>query len=55
MPIGLGLHAAFDWATFAARASSPVLSQRNKTERLTVGGGAHFSIKIPGLPGIPIL
>lgn len=55
LPIGVGVHVALDWASFAAKASSPILSQRNKIERLTVGVGLHYSIKLPGLPGVPIV
>lgn len=50
---GLGFHAALDWSTFAARPASAILSQRVKTQRLTVGGGVHYTIKIPGL--VPIV
>lgn len=53
-PIGFGFHVAFDWATFGAKTSSPIFAQRLKTERLTVGAGAHFTIKIPGL-GVPLV
>lgn len=55
MPIGLGLHVAVDWVSLSAKPSSPVAQLRDKVQRLTAGAGIHFSIKIPGLPGIPIL
>lgn len=54
LPMGLGFHVAVDWATFGGKASSPISEQRSKTRRLTVGAGAHFAIKIPGL-GVPLV
>ena len=55
MPIGLGLHVALDWVKFGAKPGSQVAAQRVSVERMTAGAGIHFSIKLPGLPGIPII
>jgi hypothetical protein len=52
-PAGLGFHVAFDWATFGGRPSSPITSLRDRRQLLTVGGGVHYTLKIPGL--VPIV
>lgn len=54
LPMGLGFHVALDWARFGARPTSPITDQRLEKQSLTVGVGAHFSLKIPGL-GVPLV
>jgi len=49
MPMGLGLHAALDWATFAAKGLSP------KMQTLVFGVGLHYTFTIPGLPIAPVI
>ncbi|MBI4500325.1 MAG: hypothetical protein HY700_04110 [Gemmatimonadetes bacterium] len=55
LPIGLGLHVGVDWSSFAAKTGATVISERSKLEQLTVGVGVHYMIKLPGLPGVPIV
>jgi hypothetical protein len=55
LPIGLGAHVGVDYATYAAKATSVLSFQRSKQQSLTVGVGLHFMIKMPGLPGVPIV
>lgn len=55
LPIGVGVHVALDWVSYAAKLTSPIASQRNKIERMTLGIGLHYSLKLPGLPGVPIV
>jgi hypothetical protein len=55
LPIGLGAHVGFDYASFAAKATSLLSIQRQKLTTLTFGAGLHFMIRMPGLPGVPIV
>ena len=55
LPIGLGLHVAVDWSTFPAKPTSPIASEQAKLDQLIVGVGVHYMIKMPGLPGVPII
>jgi hypothetical protein len=55
LPIGLGAHVGVDYASYAARATSLLSFQRSKLQTLTVGAGLHFMIRMPGLPGVPIV
>jgi len=52
-PTGLGFHVALDWSTFGSRPASPIPSLRDRVQRLTAGGGVHYTLKIPGL--VPIV
>ncbi len=49
MPMGLGLHAALDWATYAAKGASP------KIQTMVFGIGLHYTFTIPGLPLVPVI
>jgi hypothetical protein len=55
LPIGLGLHVAADWSSFGAKTTSPIPDLRTKLEMLTIGVGVHYMIRLPGLPGVPIV
>jgi hypothetical protein len=55
LPIGLGLHVAADWSVFGAKAGSLIPIAQVKQEQLTIGVGVHYMIKLPGLPGIPLV
>ena len=54
LPIGLGLHVAVDWSSYAAKASAAVPVERSKLDLLVVGVGVHYMIKLPGI-GIPLV
>jgi len=55
LPIGLGLHVAADWSAFGAKAGSLIPIATQKQELLTIGVGIHYMIKLPGLPGVPLV
>jgi len=55
LPIGVGAHVALDWSRFGAKPASPIPALQQKIERLTVGVGIHYTIKLPGLPGLPLV
>jgi hypothetical protein len=52
-PMGLGLHVAADWSKFGAKTSGPF--SLDDHAMLTVGVGVHYSIRLPGLPGVPLV
>lgn len=49
MPGGLGVHAALDWAQFAAKGTTP------KVQTMVLGVGLHYTFTIPGLPMVPVI
>jgi hypothetical protein len=51
LPIGLGLHVAADWSRFGAKTSGALMM--DKVEQLVIGIGAHYSIRLPGVPLVP--
>jgi opacity protein-like surface antigen len=53
--MGLGLHVGFDWSSFGAKVGSPIVSAQQKLNQFVVGAGVHYMIKLPGLPGVPII
>jgi hypothetical protein len=53
LPIGLGLHAAADWVTFSRKTSGTITL--DKVVPLTIGVGLHYTFKLPGLPGVPVV
>ncbi|MBI4421259.1 MAG: hypothetical protein HY560_10570 [Gemmatimonadetes bacterium] len=53
LPIGLGLHLGVDWSTFGRKTSGTL--NLSKRETLIIGVGVHYTIKLPGLPGVPIV
>ena len=53
LPIGVGLHVALDWSRFSRKTVGTL--NLSKRETMVVGVGLHYSIKLPGLPGIPIV
>ncbi|HLQ23933.1 MAG TPA: hypothetical protein VK132_12045 [Gemmatimonadales bacterium] len=53
LPIGVGLHAAVDWSSFPAKTSGTL--NLLKRETVVLGVGLHYSIKLPGLPGVPLV
>jgi hypothetical protein len=55
LPMGLGLHVAVDWSSFGGDISSPISLAQPKLQQLVVGIGVHYMIKLPGLPGVPII
>jgi len=55
LPIGLGAHVGLDYAKYGAKTSSVLSFQRTSLSTLTVGVGLHFMIRMPGLPGVPIV
>lgn len=55
LPIGIGLHVAVDWSTFGAKPSSPIASERGKLDQLVVGVGVHYMLRLPGVPGVPLI
>ena len=55
LPMGLGLHVAVDWSSFGGNISSPISSTQAKLQQLVVGIGVHYALKLPGLPGVPII
>jgi len=52
--MGLGFHVAADWQSLSEKTVTPSFSVL-ETSPFVVGVGVHYTFRIPGLPGIPIV
>jgi hypothetical protein len=52
--MGLGLHVAADWQSLPEKMVTPSFSAL-ETQPFVLGVGVHYTFRIPGLPGVPVV